>query len=198
MSGRRRVQRSVRLTVATLLVCIAGGVVLAAVVLSAAVGAAAVLAAVTGLAAVRIMATEVVQTRRDTSRSRADQALAFRHALAGLRAEHSQAIDEMAGCLVQRDRSIRDLNVRLRATQNRAESAQERADRETQRADDAQTRLSEVLDAVLAQHVARAEPAQPRDGWEVDDSRGLPTVVDLLAWEERSIASRTELPRRHA
>jgi hypothetical protein len=198
MSGRRRVQRSVRLTVAASLVCIAAGVVVAAVVLSAAVAAAAVLAAVAGLAAVRIMATEVVQSRRVTSRSRADQALAFGHAMAGLRAQHSEAIDEMAVCLVQRDRSIRDLNGKLRAAQARVESAQELADTESQRADDAQARLSEVLDAVLAQHVTKAEPVEPGDAWDVDDSHGLPTVVDMLAWEERSSASRTELPRRHA
>lgn len=196
MAGRRRVQRSVRLTVATGLVCLAAGAVLAAVALTTAVAAAATLAAVTGVAAVRILHTEVVQNRRDTARSRADQALAFGHALTGLRAQHSQAVGEMAVGLVQRDRTIRDLNGRLRAAEERTASADTRADREARRADEAQTRLSEVLDAVLAQHVSVSDPDEGTDL--NDDRRPLPTVVDMLEWEERSTASRPELPRRHA
>jgi hypothetical protein len=196
MAGRRRIQRSVRLTVAGSVVCLGAAAVLAALALSAAVGAAAVLAALTGVVAVRIMHTEVVQNRRDTSRSRADQALAFGHALAGLRSEHVQAVGEMAVVLVQRDRSIRDLSSRLRVAEDRTTSADARADREARRADAAQTRLSEVLDAVLAQHVSMTESDESTDLG--DDRRTLPTVVDLLAWEERSTASRTESPRRHA
>lgn len=200
MAGRRRIQRSVRLTVAATLVCLGAGAVLAALVLSSAVGAAAVLAALTGLAAVRIMHTEVVQNRRETSRSRADQAMAFGHALAGLRSEHARALADLAVVLVDRGRTIRDLHSRLRLAEDRTLSADTRAEREARRADEAQTRLSEVLDAVLAQHAPTAEPDESTDL--IDDRRPLPTVVDLLAWEERSTASRTEppteLPRRHA
>lgn len=196
MAGRRRIQRSVRLTVAATFVGLGVLAVLGALALSAAVAAAAVLAALTGVVAVRIMHTEVVQNRRDTSRSRADQALAFGHALAGLRSEHAEVVSEMAVVLVQRDCSIRDLTSRLRVAEDRTASADARADREARRADAAQTRLSEVLDAVLAQHVSMAEPDESTDL--SDERRPLPTVVDLLAWEERSTASRTELPRRHA
>jgi hypothetical protein len=196
MAGRRRTQRSVRVSVAGTLVCLGAGAVLAALALSAAAGAAAMLAALTGLVGVRIMHTEVVQNRRYTSRSRADQALAFRHALAGLRSEHARAVSEMTVVLMERDRSIRDLSSRLRVAEDRATTADSRADRESRRADAAQTRLSEVLDAVLAQHVSMTEPDESIDL--SDDRRTLPTVVDLLAWEERSTASRTELPRRHA
>jgi hypothetical protein len=199
MAGRRRVQRSVRVSVSALLVAVAAMAVAVAVASSTAVAASAVLAVVAGAVAARILYSEVLQTRRNASRSRADQALAFSMALARLRAEHAGEVAGWHLSVLERDRSISALVSRLRAAGERAETASSRAEREMRRADDAQRRLTEVLDAVLA----RPDGGRPVGDEEEDDSllaerRELPTVVDLLAWEERASGSRADRARRHA
>jgi hypothetical protein len=199
MAGRRRVQRSVRVSVSALLVAVAAIAVAAAVAFSTAVAASAVFAVVAGAVAARILYSEVLQTRRNASRSRADQALAFSTALARLRAEHAGEVAGWHLNVLERDRSISALVARLRAADERAGTASSRAEREMRRADDAQRRLTEVLDAVLA----RPDGGRPVGDEEEDDSllaerRELPTVVDLLAWEERASGSRADRARRHA
>jgi hypothetical protein len=213
MTGRRRTQRSVRVTVAASLVAVASCGVVACLALSAAVGTAAVFAATAGAAAARILYTEVLQTRRDTSRSRADQALAFAQSLSGLRVEHWQAVAGLTVRLRARERSLRDLQARARAAEDLLLAAQSRAELAAARADQARARLFEVLDAVLASPAVTMDPEEPphpvkpveavrpvEPEGDVEESyrRELPTVVDLLAWEERANASREDRARRHA
>lgn len=201
MAGRRRVQRSVRVTVGAALVAVAAGVVLAAVTTSTAVGAAALLAVVAGAAAARVMYAEVVQTRRDTSRSRADQALAFSTALSGLRAQHAEQVAGLTLSVSERDRSIGDLRARIRAAEKQAETQQLRAEQQARRAVEAQTRLASVLDAVLAGPGHEVDLDQPHHSWSDDtvlERRELPTVVDMLAWEERASGGRADRARRRA
>ena len=199
MAGRRRVQRSVRVTVSALLVAVAAIAVAVAVAFSTAVAASAGFAVVAGAIAARILYSEVLQTRRNASRSRADQALAFSTVLARLRAEHAGEVAGWHRSVLERDRSISALVTRLRAADERAGTASSRAERETRRADDAQRRLTEVLDAVLA----RPDGGTPVGDEDEGDSllaerRELPTVVDMLAWEERASGSRADRARRHA
>jgi hypothetical protein len=202
MAGRRRAQRSVRVGVAaTLIAAAACGVVLADV-LSTAVGTAAVLAVVAGAAGARLLYAEVLQTRRYTMRCRADQALAFGTALSGQRAQHFGRMAEMTVRVIERDRSIAGLHTQLRDAREQAQSALCRADQESRRADEAQARLAEVCDAVLVRPVGEPgwdEPG-PDDGWDdaITSARELPTVVDMLTWEERANASRPNRSRRHA
>jgi hypothetical protein len=200
MAGRRRVQRSVRVTVAALLVAVATIAVAAAVAFSTAVAPAAVFAAAAGAAAARILYTEVVQTRRNAARSRADQALAFSTVLARVRAEHAGEVAAWRSSVLQRERSIGALVARLRAADERAETASSRADREMRRADDAQRRLTEVLDAVLARPDGFNSPVVEDDEGDsiLAETRAMPTVVDMLAWEERTSGSRSDRARRHA
>jgi hypothetical protein len=200
MAGRRRVQRSVRVTVSALLVAGAVVVVAVAVAFSTAVAVSAVFAAAAGAAAARILYSEVLQTRRNASRSRADQALAFSTVLARLRAEHSREVAGWHLSVQERDRSISGLVTRLRAAHERAGTASSRAEREMRRADDAQRRLSEVLDAVLARPDGSSGPAGDEDERDslLAETRELPTVVDMLAWEERASGSRADRARRHA
>jgi hypothetical protein len=200
MAGRRRVQRSVRVSVSALLTAVAATAVAVAVTFSTAVAASAVFAAVAGAAAARILYAEVLQTRRSASRSRADQALATASVLARLRAEHAGEIDAWRLSVIQRDRSVRSLVARLRAADERAKSASSRAEREMRRADDAQHRLTEVLDAVLARPDGVGGSADEEDegATVLAETRELPTVVDLLAWEERTSGSRADRARRHA
>ncbi len=200
MAGRRRVQRSVRVSVSALLVAVAAIAVAVAVTFSAAVAPSAGFAAAAGAAAARILYTEVLQTRRNASRSRADQALAFSTVLARLRAQHAGEVAAWHRTVLERDRSIGALVARLRAADERADTATSRADREMRRADGAQRRLTEVLDAVLA----RPDGSSSRAGEEDEDdsflpeTRALPTVVDMLAWDERTSGSRADRARRHA
>jgi hypothetical protein len=200
MAGRRRVQRSVRVTVSALLLAAAAIAVALAVTFSTAVAPSAVLAAAAGAAAARILYTEVVQTRRNASRSRADRALAFSTVLARLRAEHAGEVAAWRRSVLERDRSIGALVARLRAADQRAETAASRADREMRRADDAQRRLTEVLDAVLARPDGSGGPVGDEDEGDslLAETRTMPTVVDLLAWEERTSGSRSDRARRHA
>jgi hypothetical protein len=200
MAGRRRVQRSVRVTVAAVLVSAAAAAVAAAIAFSTAVAGAAVLAVVGGGAAARILYCEVVQTRRDASRSRADQALAFATTLSGVRAERAAEVAGWRLTVLERDRRIGDLAARVRRADERADDASARAEREAQRADDAQRRLTDVLDAVLAGPSRDVGPAQADDGRDASrwHEREPSTVVDLLAWEERTSSSRNDRARRRA
>jgi hypothetical protein len=200
MAGRRRVQRSVRVTVSALLLAVAAIVVAVAVTFSTAVAMSAVFAAFAGAAAARILYSEVLQTRRNASRSRADQALAFTTVLARLRAEHAGEVAGWHLSVLQRDRSISALVARLRAADERAGAASSRAEHELRRADDAQRRLTEVLDAVLARPGGTSSPAGYEDEGDslVAETRELPTVVDMLAWEERTSGFRADRARRHA
>ncbi len=200
MSGRRRVQRSVRLTVATLLVCIAAGVVLAAVVLSAAVGAAAV-AGGRDRARWRYASWPPRSSRPGGTRLGAGPTRhspsgtpwpAFGPSTRGHRRDGRlprAARPHDPGPERQTPRDAEPGRVSTGAGRQ-GDPAGRRC------ADQARRRSSTPYSPSTSR-----EPSQtrPEDGWEVDDdSRGLPTVVDLLTWEERSIASRTELPRRHA
>jgi hypothetical protein len=200
MAGRRRVQRSVRVTVSALLVAVAAIAVSVAVTFSTAAAPSAVFAAAAGAAAARILYTEVLQSRRNASRSRADQALAFSSVLARLRAEHAGEVAAWHRTVLECNRSIAALVVRLRAADERVETASSRADREMRRADDAQRRLREVLDAVLARPDGSSSPVGDEDEGDVllAETRARPTVVDMLAWEERTSGSRADRARRHA
>jgi signal transduction histidine kinase len=193
MSGRRRVQRSVRITVAVgLVVCSAVLVAVAAIasdptsLLLVAAGSVGL-----GIAAVRVMYAEVVQTRREAARGRAEQARAFGAVLSSTYADHARFTALIVSRLSARTRRISELNGTIRLADKRADQAEARADRESARADreaaradDAHTRLSTLLDDVLSYQVAPVDPLQGEPS-----SEDLPTVVDLLRWEERTSAA---------
>ncbi len=180
--------------------------VAAALVVGAAVvvGLAAVGSVLLGVAAARILYAEVVQTRHRAARDRADQARAFGTALTAAYVEHTEFRTTLTSRLAARDRAIAELAATVRLVDSRADEAAAlavretlRAEREQQRADDAQGRLSALLDEVLAYQVPPLRPDEPAEG--EDDADALSTVVDLLAWEERSITSTTSADvRKHA
>jgi hypothetical protein len=202
MAGRRRVQRSVRVRLASALICLAAGAVAIALAAGSSgyIDVAAVVAVAAGAIAARVLYCELLQTRRDTCRSRADQALAFASALADQRTDHAHGVEGLRAAVLRRDRCVSDLDARLRAAQERADTAYALAERETRRADDAHARLLELLDAVLARPVATVTAAEDDDleDGALAETRELPTVVDLLAWEERTNGARADRARRHA
>lgn len=185
MSARRRRQRSVRVTIAVALLSAASLLVLAAVLtwrpwLLAAVS---LLAAGCGWAACRITYSELRDTRRAHARERAELTRGFRDLFDARSREHAAFASAMTDRLATRDREVRELEGTLRLSERRAVAAEERARRETRRAHDAEQRVVLLEDALT---IRRAEEADELASWPADDAD---TVVDLLAWEDRSQAT---------
>jgi hypothetical protein len=205
---QRRIQRSVRVSVAAGLLVLAAVVVVAAVVTSTWVSAAAVACLLAGATSSRIIYTEVTQTRRDSAVARAEQARDFGHAMTKTHAEHLTYTATMMTRLADRDQEIVSLNGTIRLAEKRADVAEARVKRESKRANDAQERLSALLEEVraaqeAADQAAAEESAEVWAGLGIPEAAELPTVVDLLAWEERAdealLGDADELDtRRHA
>ena len=183
MAGSRRTQRSVRVTVAASLVGAAAVVVLVSVVSALLVSVAAVLAVVAGAAAARIVYAEVLQTRRDAARHRAEQALSFRDVLAERHAERMAFATAMTGRLQERDATIGALGEALRIAERRGVEAEARVLREAQRANEAQERLGGLLDEVFG--TAAYDVDADRQG----DLVELPAIIDRLGWHSQTKAS---------
>jgi hypothetical protein len=196
MSGSRRTQRSVRVLSAVVLVVLGAAAVAVAVAVDTALTAAAVGAAVIGLAAIRIMYSEVVATRRASARERALQAQSFGDAMAKTQVEHAAFTKFVTRKISQRERTIRELNGTVRLAEVRADEAEARVKREARRANEAAARLSELVDEVLSHQAAVEAAHMPGD--ELIDSTDLPTIVDLLAWEDRLNESLVEDLRKEA
>lgn len=206
MSGSRRIQRSVRVGVAAALVALTVAVVVAALLTSRGVGIAAAMSAVLGAVALRMAYAEVVETRRRSARDRAEQARAFGASLAVTHADHraftAHVTERLAAdstLIGVRDRTIAELTGTLRLADRRADeaigrarAAEQRVEVEAARGDLAEARLSELLDEVLA------PPSLSAMAEADDDADSMPTVVDLLAWEDRIPESRVEGSRREA
>lgn len=140
---------------------------------------AATAAAICGLAAVRIMYTEITQTRRAHAEERARQARAFGRTIAADRADHAMFAASMERRLEAKDRAIGELSGTVRLAEARADEAESRVRREARRANEAHARLAELLDEVLSQETAELAAI------DAAHDPDLPTIVDLLAWEDR-------------
>jgi TolA-binding protein len=193
----------VRLTVASCLLAAAVALVVPTVLVGGgtSVSVAAVVALLAGLVASRIVYAEVVQTRAHASRDRVEQARAFEAAITRNLSEHAEFTTLMSGRLRERDGTIRELQGTLRLAERRADDAESRVKREARRANEAQHRLSVLLDEVAA-HQAALQAAVHTDGdtteaASTEELSELPTIVDLLAWEERLTAQppSQELPQ---
>jgi hypothetical protein len=179
MSGRRRIPRSIRLLVALALVLSGASLAIAASVTDHGAVLAAIAAAVCALGAVRVMYLEVAETRLAHARERARQSRDFQRTLASSQAEQAIFVASMERRMGFKDRAIGELSGTLRLAEARADEAETRARRETRRANEVQVRLADLLDEVLTQ--------QTNELSAIDDAHDpdLPTIVDLLAWEER-------------
>ena len=139
LSSRRRRQRSVRVTVAVVLLTVATLAVLAALPTQSPVllSISAVAALVLGWAALRIVWTEVLQSRRDHAADRASTANAYRTLFSERAAEHAEftsvmterlaastsEIHELEGALVQAQRQVAELSVRAETAESGFASA---------------------------------------------------------------------------
>lgn len=202
MSGSRRIQRSVRLTVACSLLVLTGVLVAAAVVTSTLVSAAAVLAVVVGAVAARIGYAEVISTRQLAAIDRATQSRAFGALLAEKQGEHTAFARAMTRKVQGQQRTITGLEGTVRLAERRADEAETRVQTEARRAREAQERLSSLLDEVLMHQPLSVVPdgSGSSDGkrGSAFDSADLPTVIDLLAWEDQANGASSRNLRRQA
>jgi Skp family chaperone for outer membrane proteins len=179
----RRRQRSVRVTVAVVLMSIATLAVVLALPTQSALwlSAASVLALACGWAAARIVYSELVQSRRDAAADRSAQANAYRSLFSERAEEHAKFTTAMTDRLMRRDREVAELEATVVLAEKRAIEAETRVQREARRANEAQELVAELQERL---EIRQAEEADQLAGWDPE----LDTVVDLLAWEERVAA----------
>lgn len=167
MAGRRRIQRSVRVTVAAIvLVCAA--LLVAGSALSRsfpALAGAAVIAVLAGAVAVRVVYSEVLTSRRDSARMAAEQARSLQQATAAAHREQVAFRERMSGRVLERDLTVSQLSTALRAARRAATDAESRADeatgqahQEAERADVAQRQLARLLDEVFGTALVDEDP----------------------------------------
>jgi hypothetical protein len=187
MPSNRRRQRSVRMTVAVVLLVVAGLVVLAALYIAEMVvlaGAAAV-AFFAGVGAVRLVLDELVRSRRDAAEDRAAQARAYQKLDARRADEHATFADQITTLLEAATTTVTELRGTLRLAERRTELAEQRAKYEARRRGELQIRLdtlSSESEEERPETTEGSESAAPY--WDPE----VPTVVDLLAWEDREEA----------
>jgi chromosome segregation ATPase len=186
----RRRQRSVRLTVAVGLLVLAallvGGAVLSGswltLVLAAAVGV------LLGAAATRITHSELMETRRDAARDRAEQAQAYRELTVARTAEQAEFTRTMESRIAAHESAISELEVALTSAQKRAAEATRKMNAEARRAD-------------VAEREGREKSEQLQDA----EQRAAEAIVRVAELEQEIDVLRSELlawqnapQRRHA
>ena len=198
-SNRRR-QRSTRLTVAVSLLALAAVAVLGAIVSGSwlLVTLAAAVGVLLGAAATKITHNELVTTRRDAARDRAEQAQAYRRLTDERTAENAAFATSMQDRLAQQMAVVDELEAALTSAQQRAAEATRKLNAEARRADAAERQgreSEERLGGRLAEAEERAAEAVVRVlelEQELDVVRAELTTV-TQAWRSAEAAA-----RRHA
>lgn len=198
---RRRRQRHVRIAVAAALLGLATAVALPALALQSPLwlSAALIVSLVCGVTSMRITYVEVLQSRRESAASSARQASDYRTLSVQRSEENGRFSALMANRVEDRDRSIQELEGTIRLVEKRATVAETKAKFEAGRAAEATQRLSELQEELTAAEATHAAETRdlPEQAW---DDQDLDTVVDLMNWEERTIAQTTAegSHRKHA
>jgi hypothetical protein len=167
-------------TVAVALLVLATLVVLAALPTQSAgwLSVSSVLALVCGALAARIVHSELLQSRREAAADRAAQAKAYRTMFSERAEEHAEFTTAMTDRLLRSEREVRELEGTLVLAEKRAIEAETRVKRESRRANDALDLVAELKEAL---EIKAAQEADELAIWDAD----VPTVVDLLAWDEK-------------
>ena len=178
----RRRQRSTRLTVAVSLLTIAAILVTAAFLGDVAwfQAVAAVSAVVLGAAATRITHSELMHTRRDAARDRAEQAQDYRVLTEERVAEHAAFAATVQARADQQDLALEELESALSAAQRRAAEATRKFNAEARRAELAEQE-GRAVSARLEQTEASAAEADLRVA-ELQSELDL-VRAELAAWQ---------------
>lgn len=182
-SSRRR-QRSTRVVVAALLLLVAAGAVAGTAVTGSwlAVSVAGAVAVLLGAAATKITHSELMASRVEAARDRAQQAKAFREVDARRAAEGLEFAADMQGRMAKRDATVSRLERRL------ADTAEELAEARRGLAEAReQLTSSERMNANLGDRLADAEERATQAVVRVAE---LEVEVDLLTaqWEAAEAA----------
>jgi hypothetical protein len=165
--AHRRIQRSVRVTIAAALLAVAALVVAAALVSRGAVwlSAAAVVAWGAGVAAARIVGNELRESRRSHARERAEQAQAYASLASRRATENAAFAAAMKAKVADHVATVERLRATLRLTEKRAELAEHAGSRNKV----ALARARQEIGALkLRIAELEAENSQPtHGGWEV-------------------------------
>jgi chromosome segregation ATPase len=186
----RRRQRSVRLTVAVVLLSVATAGVLATLPTQSPVllSASAVIALVLAWAAVRIMWTEVLQSRREHAADRAATASAYRSLFSERAAEHAEFTTAMTERLAESTLSVRELQGELVQAQRQAADALVRAESSEHTLDQARDRVAQLERSIEMLRAEReAEEADALASWEAEGGEPARGSVDeLVTWEAKA------------
>lgn len=147
LAPARRRQRSVRVSVAVTLLAVGTLLVIAALPARSALwsGIAAVVALALAWAALRMMWTEVLQSRRDNARDRAEAASAYRTLFSERAAEHAEFTTAMTERLAQAQLAARELTGQLGHAHQRATTAEAQLVESNRRLDDTRAELRELV-----------------------------------------------------
>lgn len=190
MSKSRRRQRSVRFAVATSLLAVAALAVVPSVILANVVMLipSSIFAVFAGFLALRIMRNEILQTRRDWAADRAAQAQSYQELATDRQAEHDSFATAMTERLADRDQTIVGLRGTLKLSEKRADEAEKRARAQAEKA----SKLQSTVDDMTAEHEATIDALATWDGAD------LPTIVDLMSWEQNTATLAQEPERKQA
>ena len=178
----RRRQRSVRVTLAVVLLSVASVAVLSALPTRSTLwlSLACVAALALSWGALRSMWTEVLESRRENAADRAAAAAAYRNLFAVRAAEHAEFTTAMTERLAQAHLSQRELEGLIVQHETRAQRAESRLEAETEAHAATQGRVHQLEEAIA---ILRAE----------DDS-----VVELVSWDEQQAQKARQKAARQA
>jgi chromosome segregation ATPase len=192
----RRRQRSVRVTVAVVLLSVATvGVLLAVPTQSAPLlSASAIGTLLLGWASLRIMWTEVLQSRRENAADRAAAASAYKSLFSLRAAEHAEFTTAMTERLAESNLSVHELQGAVVQAQRQIADATVRAESAEKSLDSARRRVGELEESIEVLRAERdAEEADALASWEAeggDPARG--SVDELVTWEAKAAEIRAE------
>lgn len=186
----RRRQRSVRVTVSVILLAVAT----AAVVLTLPtqspllLSISSVLAILLAWAALRIMWTEVLQTRREHHRDRAEQAATYQSLFAERAADHAEFTTAMTERLAAANMTQRELEGALIDSQRQYAETLVRAESAETALIEAIGRVAELSEelATVSEELASQQAAEEEALAALEDED--PSVEQLVAWAERTRA----------
>jgi hypothetical protein len=192
----RRRQRSVRVTVAVVLLSVATVGVLAALPTQSPVllSTSSVGALVLGWASLRIVWTEVLQSRRENAADRAAAASAYKSLFSLRAAEHAEFTTAMTERLAESNLSVRELQGELVQAQRHAADARVRAEAAESALDSAQGRIGELEESIEVLRAERAaEEADALASWEAEGGEPARGSVDeLVSWEAKAAEIQAE------
>jgi hypothetical protein len=191
----RRRQRSVRVTVAVVLLSAATVAVLAALPTQSPVllSAGSVVALALSWAALRIMWTEVLQSRRENAADRAAAANAYKSLFSLRAAEHAEFTTAMTERLAESNLSVRELQGELVQAQRQYADAVVRAEAAERSLGDARGRVGQLEQSIEMLRAEReAEQADAVAQWEAEGGPARGSVEELVSWEATAAEMQAE------